>query len=202
MQEIKMKEYNTSDDLWAKWEASEAKEKAERATFFGAIKHFFLDLYYGTCRAIRSVIDFPKEVKWFFQRGWNGYSDFDVWGFNSYLARIICGGLKELRKYKTGYPCMIIDENDMESDGNIKRDKFYRRKWKLMLGKMIFAFEMLANDKIDVVLNYDELKPRQIKAMAQTEQKFKHKMYSTKEESKQIREGLELFCKYFQCLWD
>jgi len=41
----------------------------------------------------------PREIYWFFQRGWRGYADCDTWSFDDYLCRVIIGGLKQLKKY-------------------------------------------------------------------------------------------------------
>ena len=41
----------------------------------------------------------PREIYWFFQRGWRGYADCDTWAFDDYLCRVIIGGLKQLKKY-------------------------------------------------------------------------------------------------------
>ena len=40
-----------------------------------------------------------KRIYWFFQRGYRGYSDKDTWDFDYYLATVILGGLKQLKKY-------------------------------------------------------------------------------------------------------
>jgi hypothetical protein len=37
-----------------------------------------------------------KDVKHFFQRGWRGYADCDVWSFDNYIAKVFIGGLKQL----------------------------------------------------------------------------------------------------------
>ena len=44
----------------------------------------------------------PRRIYWFFQRGFNGFSDQDVWNFDSYLAEVISKGLKQFRTYYHG----------------------------------------------------------------------------------------------------
>ena len=31
-----------------------------------------------------------------FQRGWRGYADHDVWGFDTYLAGVMAAGMRQL----------------------------------------------------------------------------------------------------------
>ena len=50
------------------------------------------------------ILDFfkylPKEIKWFFQRGFKGYCDRDVWDIDSWFERNIIPMLKELKETK------------------------------------------------------------------------------------------------------
>lgn len=47
--------------------------------------------------------DWYHSVKWFIQRGRRGWSDRDVWGFDTYLARVIAEGVEHLIETKHGY---------------------------------------------------------------------------------------------------
>lgn len=40
----------------------------------------------------------------FFQRGWRGYADHDVWGLDHYLAGVMAGGLRRLADTHHGFP--------------------------------------------------------------------------------------------------
>lgn len=53
--------------------------------------------YYACYRAVWKVIDFPAEIKYFWQRGRRGYSDRDVWDFDNYLANVIAHILREIK---------------------------------------------------------------------------------------------------------
>lgn len=52
--------------------------------------------------------DLVKEcyyhTKWFFQRGWRGYADCDIWGLDSYLASWMPEALDRLATIKIGTP--------------------------------------------------------------------------------------------------
>jgi len=43
-------------------------------------------------------IELYKEARAFLQRGFRGYADSDVWGFNDYLTDVLAGGLRGLAK--------------------------------------------------------------------------------------------------------
>ncbi|MBI2020197.1 hypothetical protein HYS94_02140 [Candidatus Daviesbacteria bacterium] len=48
------------------------------------------------------------EIKYFIQRGRRGWSDRDIWDFESYLHKILAGGLTYLAKSENGHPCRLI----------------------------------------------------------------------------------------------
>jgi hypothetical protein len=45
-----------------------------------------------------------REIKWGAQRWRRGYSDRDVWGFDTYLARVISRGVRQLITELHGWP--------------------------------------------------------------------------------------------------
>ena len=47
---------------------------------------------------------FPREVRWFVQRGRRGWSDYDLWGMDGHIARVNIEMLAELRRVAHGYP--------------------------------------------------------------------------------------------------
>ena len=57
----------------------------------------------------------PREmyyrVKWFLQRGWNGFSDRDNWSIDNYLMEILPKMLENLRKNTHGYPVDLTAES-------------------------------------------------------------------------------------------
>jgi len=50
-------------------------------------------------------ISFFNHIKWFIQRGVRGYSDRDVWSLDTYIFKILSGGLIRLADTTHGYPC-------------------------------------------------------------------------------------------------
>lgn len=47
------------------------------------------------------IKDIPKEIKWFFQRGFKGYCDKDVWAIDIWFENTIIPMLEQLQKNKT-----------------------------------------------------------------------------------------------------
>ncbi len=78
---------------------------------------FYKRLYRTFRRWWTKCILFPREIKWFIQRGCKGYADCDVWSFDLYLAGIIIGGLTELRNNNYGHP---VDLNPEEWDSTLR----------------------------------------------------------------------------------
>lgn len=48
---------------------------------------------------------FVHRVGGWFQRANRGWADHDTWSFDTYLAEVMAGGLRQLATNKTGYPC-------------------------------------------------------------------------------------------------
>lgn len=55
-------------------------------------------------RRLRSKHMPLRRTRWAVQRARRGYSDSDVWGFDTYLAEVIAGGVAQLRVSRHGYP--------------------------------------------------------------------------------------------------
>lgn len=119
--------------------------------------------------------DKVREIKAFFQRGKRGYADCDVWNFDGYLCDVIIGGLKQLRKYKSGIPTELYDKYKPD-------EKAAHQEWNRRLDQMIEGF--IAGRKI-IDLNYNWKNP---KTGALLRLKYNR--------------GMELFKEHFFNLWD
>jgi len=113
------------------------------------------------------------EIKYAFQRLFRGYDDRKSYDVYYEIAKFTLRHLKNFRKLKkVGYPMGLT-----------------MKKWNKILDKMIYAFERIAND--DILVYQD-----------------KNGQYKTRSEknikniNSKIDEGLTLFVKYFQSLWD
>ena len=84
-----------------------------------------------------------------------GFDATETWNLDNSIAQFTLPRLKYFRKHLNGYP----------SDLSLP-------EWKVVLDKMIFAFENLIEDNLDI------------------------------ENTKKVKEGFKLFGKYFMNLWD
>ena len=152
------------------------------------------DIWWWIRHGIKNkIIDFPKEVKYFIQRGKRGFADRDCWGFDYYLAKVIRGGIDKLIQNIHGYPSSLK---------GIKQ-------WKVILKKIqkTFDIEVKISDCELIYLpisKFNNEKRRDIiKTTKESNKDFdlNHRVM-TKAENLQYKEGWRLFRKYFRDLWD
>jgi hypothetical protein len=118
--------------------------------------------------------------------------DYDTWNMDHTLALIIVPMLKQLVKDKHG--SQKVDNEDVpehlrsvaSADG-AEVDDFYHLRWYWVLHEMIWAFENIIEEDLDVYWN-DETKEVDIEAW--------------KKHSDRIANGTRLFGKYYMGLWD
>ena len=87
------------------------------------LKDKFEDIGLYMYRFKETILNFFENIRWFIERGRHGFASCDVWNFDSYLTKIIIGGLRELKKYGQTFPPSITDE-----------------KWNGILDQMIAGF--------------------------------------------------------------
>ena len=131
-----------------------------------------------------------REMVWFFQKLFKGYSDYDLWGLDSHLSELISIRLKAFIKHGT-----------MSHPTSFKNNK----EWIECINKMIWAFENW--DKDDYCFNHHgEMKFGKstnggvtvpIIDTGYTMDKNKLRKHEEK-----VVEGLNLFAEYFRNLWD
>ena len=144
--------------------------------------------YYWT-HPWKFVRDLYKDVCAFFQRGFRGWADCDVWSLDDYLSEVLIGSLKHLQEIQHGVP------NWHETEEKYSKEKYpdmnYQERlelgakdwWKIM-DKMILAFE----------------KKRQW-----GNNTMKTDYYGSEEQTRDeatVEEGMQLFVKWFDALWD
>lgn len=109
-------------------------------------------VYYPLYRGWNNHVKmWPKELKWFWQRGNRGYSDCDVWGFDEYLAKVIIGGVSQLRNTMHGCPLELAGKSVEEGC----------KEWANILTKIQRAFELNLKQIDWEKLTEDEEKERQ-----------------------------------------
>jgi len=122
---------------------------------------------------------FLKQIKYGWQKYKRGWSDEDVWDFDSYLTGIIIPALKRLKENHVGCPGDLWDEK-------VKNNECH--KWQEILEEMIQGFK--ACEEID--------KPSWIKGGFRREVDIKRLDVL----EKKYKRGMELFCRYYRNLWD
>lgn len=158
-------------------------------------------IYYPCWRMFDKIRYFPKEIKWFIQRGYRGWSDQDAWDVHGHIANIMPQMLRQMKENSYGCPvAMYEDVNKYEYSED--EQEVAAKKWNSILDTIIRAFEIEDGIASSEIL---DLGPRPTK-----KQKDFGKIHSekfgidilTKEDRKIQKEGWKNFQKYFQNLWD
>ena len=152
----------------------EAEEAAERKTLKGKIKYAWQDyIYYPIYRAVHRVMDIPDDIQAFWQRGRRGWAGRDAWGIDNYLSSF----MPEMLNH------MIDDEmggvNSYPGEGTEGAENI--KDWHKIIKKIAKGFE--AGRLMD-------------------ELGSKNYMREYKKLKKVQDEGLALFAKYYNHLWD
>jgi hypothetical protein len=143
--------------------------------------------YYSCSRGYTDLKYWFKKV---YQRWTTGFAHEEAWNFCHWHSTVVVPRLKHLRKQNMGHPADLTDE-----------------EWVEIIGHMIWSFE---NHDVSIDSEYpDDYDHRQ--EVTQTEMGVKIRMLgdaSTIDRSKnvahheRVQEGLDLFAKYYQNLWD
>jgi hypothetical protein len=122
---------------------------------------------------------------------------YDVWSMDGTLAMIIVPMLKQLKQQKHGSP--LVDDVDVpetirstadpeyKADAPWNSDKFIHDRWDYVMEQMIWSFEQCLSENDPMMLYYGDGK-------ADAEGYKQHQV--------RIQNGLQLFGKYYQGLWD
>jgi len=150
-----------------------------------------------------------RKIRFFLQRLSRGFDDSDTWWLSGTIAKFVLPRLRHLRAYHAGYPASL--RNSIE--------------WKRIMDKMVIALEAVEIkndfDMSEVILRWERLKklvkenkhefnflPEDEAVRDEVLKKiiigFEAIIRDDWEETsnKEIEEGLDLFRKYFESLWD
>lgn len=142
------------------------------------------------------------------------YDPWDTWNLDNTLAHIILPGLKQLKEIKHGMPW--VDNEDVAEnlriekgntrkeyydnyDYNASNDQILLARWQYVQDEMIFAFQCLVDDTWEDQYFKDVEDPDPTKPRWQ-QMRFDKDGYQKEQE--RIQNGLRLFGKYYQSLWD
>jgi hypothetical protein len=132
------------------------------------------------------------KLKYFFQRQIRGYDDLDKWNAGWYIARKAIAVLKEWRNNTLMGTAMVrhledrfgniieLTDEELETDDGIPA-AFNEEQWLRIIDDIIFAFEFMINDDLDVGhIDSDEYKASY----------------------RRHKKGMKLFSIYVMSLWD
>ena len=133
-----------------------------------------------------------REIKWFFQRGYRGWADCDIWSFDTYLSKVIYSGLIRLKEKQNILPTLHsgITEEDAQ------------KEWDFIMNEVIYAFKMwhrCANS--DAEFWYpDNNGEHALKPIV--EEKYPDIYLMSKEDDARMKNGMKLFIEHFGSFWD
>ena len=144
-------------------------------------------------RFIYDNLNIHRKLRFLFQRVRWGFSDRDLWNFDTTIAKFMIPRLKRFSKIKHSYPGW-----NFETDSEMSFEE-----WTEILSKIINAFEVFLMDDPDI----EYIKEAWIDdggcfhsiTDPDLEEKFK---VEQERRQKVVKEGLKLFSIYFESLWD
>jgi hypothetical protein len=151
------------------------------------------------------------RVKHFIQRGRRGWADCDTWSLDDYLSGIMPDALRYLRYHKHGLPSDMFTPDDFDPMGGTTDTGMLRghERWHAVLDKIIAGFE--AQKKLNEGVYEEELgeyplhKPAGISAAAWDQiraDRFLKTQELNEHYTKVFAEGMALFVKHYNSLWD
>lgn len=143
----------------------------------------------------------------------------DTWNMDFTLSWIILPLLLQLKETKQGYPS-ILSTSSKQHTGQMSfdfmedssSDEFFQddlKKWDEILDKMIWSFKQLAENEygdhyhhgsFELTTEETQNGNLQIVDLNPGKNWYDHVGHTLHEE--RIQEGLDLFAKYYRCLWD
>ena len=141
-----------------------------------------------------------NSIVWRYQKIRFGYSKKELWSLDHTITDFVLPRLKAFRHGESnnvteGGPagCPMLDGYDADKMGDVESDAMYQ-EWLDILDKMIQAFE------------YHKLGMRDVEISSgiwlEKNEEYKKYREEEKRREKVIEEGLALFGKYYQALWD
>ena len=170
---MKNKEHETfelTDDVFARWDVENAKWYNKY--FVIPFRSFIYD-----------IMEFPSEVKWFYQRGSRGWSDRSVWSIDSWLVDNLIPMLERLKNNKHGTPSSMFRKKDGVSKNGISTDEADRlaeQRWENVLSEIIYGLKCAKT-----IQNYDYEDKEDVKKLTKSSQR-----------------SFELIGKHLFSLWD
>lgn len=179
----------------------------------------FVDKYFKGNTKVRTVCQFVLDV---FINSWRQrirnlkivkVHRYDAWNLYGTLALIILPALKKLKETKHGSP--YVENEDVPEHLRDQKENEYdfgplvHEKWAWVLDEMIFAFEHIVDDSWqdefrsgEIDFEFEEQENGNYLLVDGPNHTYVCDYEGMKKVEDRIRNGLTLFGKYYQGLWD
>ena len=131
---MKDKEHETfelTEEVFARWDKENAK-------WYN--KYFIIPFN----SFIYAIMEFPSEVKWFYQRGSRGWSDRSAWAIDIWLVNNLIPMLERLERDKHGTPSTMFRKKDgVDKHGNSTDEAniLAEQRWDNVLNEIIYGLK-------------------------------------------------------------
>jgi hypothetical protein len=142
-----------------------------------------------------NIIEFFYWIKFFIQRGWRGYSDYDIGDVDGYLLDIMPPMLKQLKKVGHGHPANLTEH-----------------QWNMILDRMVKGLEagnrILEDNYLDDIQPhwYEELPGDSLMDTLHrhpiTKESWKKWRKAYNADERRFHAGMKLLDHWFFGLWD
>jgi hypothetical protein len=144
------------------------------------------------------IKQFPREVKYFWQRGRRGYSDIDRWNIAPYLASWLPEALAEVRTKGMSYPPEFNHEDEWHSI-------LEEIEWALIAVRHIYAYD--GSEQWTYLPNWNAETYAMIFRRTETWNlkygtEYGYQYIMTYGECKRMENGLALLGKHLWEMWD
>lgn len=121
-------------------------------------------------------------LKWSKQRATRGFADCDVWNMYGYLEELMPAMLQYLKDNRMGSPAML-GENYTDKNGFMQNDTCHK-EWDKILGRMIFLWGEMDEEKCTKKNPYDEAYTKAMKEFTEKYGFFGEKLETEEEKEK------------------
>lgn len=133
---------------------------------------------------LHNVKQFFKNIKYAWQRIIRGFSDPDWWELDSYISRVIAGGLGELNKMRNGFP-PELDLQFGENNGD--------KEWSRILSEIVSNIRKYEDIQFNCSRALNGLSKEEIPNWYKEKQKEAESAWNN---------AFELIKKWHQYFWD
>jgi len=139
-----------------------------------------------------------KKIKWAYQRVKKGYSDWDLGDMDIWFLETIPKMLKDFKDKNNAIPTSMFEEyldahKDQDDYLDDEAEKTAIAQWNKTLDRMIYCFNEANEDKCSKRNEYDYKTEKEAHLNKEKE--------ITLYREEMLKEGFELFRKYFHNLW-